>query len=325
MRKKVIGSTLSAMLVAFCVAAEAQQAGKVPRIGVLWPDSAPAVRIEEFRQGLRDLGYVEGQNVAIEYRYADGKRDRLPELAAELVRLKVDVIVALTTLAARPAKQATKTTPIVMISGDPIETGLITSLARPGGNVTGLTFLSPDLVGKRMELLKEVVPRLSRVAILWDSEGPAKRVEFKEAEAAAPTLGLQIQSLKIQAPSPDLDGVFGSAATGRAGALLTLGNPLTLEHRKQIAELAVKSRLPSMFDSIHFVEVGGLLSYGPNFSELYRRSAIYVDKILKGAKPADIPVEQPSKFEFFANLKTANQIGLTIPPNVLVRADKVIK
>jgi putative ABC transport system substrate-binding protein len=305
--------------------AQAQQPAKVPRIGVLWPDSAPSPRIEEFRQGLRDLGYVEGQNMIIEYRYADGRRDRLPALAAELVHLKVQVIVALSTLAAVPAKKATTTVPIVTVSGDPIGTGLIASLARPGGNVTGLSFFSPDLVGKRLELLKEVVPRLSRVAILWDVEGPAKIQEFKEAEAAAPALGLQIQSLGVRAPNPDLDGAFQSAVKARATGLLTLGNPLTLTHHHRIVDLAIKTRLPSMYDSKQFVEAGGLMTYGPNFSDLYRRSAVFVDKILKGAKPAELPVEQPTKFELVINLKTAKQIGLTIPPNVLARADRVIK
>jgi len=249
---------LTATLFALCFSVEAQQPKRVPRIGVLWPDSAPSPRIEEFRQGLRDLGYKEGQNVLIEYRYADGKRDHLPELAADLVRIRVDVIVALSTLAARPAKEATKTIPIVMISGEPIETGLVNSLARPGGNVTGLTFLSPDLVGKRLEMLREVIPTLRDVAILWDSAGPAKIVEFKQAEAEAPALHLGIQSLEITAQSPDLEGAFPVAIKLRAGALLTLGNPLTLEYRQKIAELAIKNRLPSMFDSLQFVEVGGL-------------------------------------------------------------------
>jgi putative ABC transport system substrate-binding protein len=212
-----------------------------------------------------------------------------------------------------------------MISGEPIETGLVDSLARPGGNVTGLTFLSPDLIGKRLEILRDVISTLRNVAILWDSEGPAKIVEFKQPQAEAPALNLVIQSRAIAAPKPDLEDAFSGAVRGRAGALLTLGNPLTLAYRERIAELAIKNHLPSMFDSFQFVEVGGLLSYGPNFSELYRRSATYVDKILKGLKPADLPVEQPTKFELVINLKTAKQIGLTIPPNVLARADRVIK
>jgi putative ABC transport system substrate-binding protein len=305
--------------------AAAQQKSNLPVIGVLWPDSAPSPRIEAFREGMRNLGYIEGRNITMEFRYADGKRQRLPQLAAELVGLNVDVIVALTTLAARPAKDVTNTVPIVMISGEPIETGLVESLARPGGNVTGLTFLSPDLIGKRLELLKEVTPRLRRVAILYDSDGPAKRVEFKQAEAEAPALGLGIQALEIKAPHPDFEGAFSLARKTRSGAVLTLGNPLTLTHHKRIADLATMNRLPSMFDSPQFIEAGGLASYGPNFSELYRRSAVYVDKILKGAKPADLPVEQPTKFELIINLKTANQIGVTIPPNVLARADRVIR
>jgi len=323
MTKRVNLFTVALLLMTGVAAAQKQS--NVPVIGVLWPDSAPSPRIEAFRQGMRDLGYVEGHNVTIEFRYADGKRQRLPQLAAELVALDVDVIVALTTLAARPAKDTTNTVPIVMISGEPIETGLVESLPRPGGNVTGLTFLSPDLVGKRLELLKEVTPRLSRVAILYDSDGPAKRVEFKQAEAEASALRLGIQALEIKAPTPDLENAFGLALKTRSGAVLTLGNPLTLTHHKRIADLARMNRLPSMFDSLQFIEAGGLLSYGPNFSDLYRRSAVYVDKILKGAKPADLPVERPTKFELVVNLKTAKQIGITIPPNVLARADRVIR
>jgi putative ABC transport system substrate-binding protein len=325
MNKKIIAIALAALLFALSLRAEAQQPAKLPRIGVLWPDSAPSPRIEEFRQGLRDLDYIEGQNIIIEYRYAEGRRDRLADLAAELVRLKVDVIVALSTLAARPARKATGTIPIVTVSGDPVGTGLVASLARPGDNITGLSFFSPDLVGKRLELLKEAVPRLSRVAILWDVEGPAKIREFKEAEAVAPDLGLHIQSLGVRTPNPDLDEAFQSAVKGRATGLLTLGNPLTLSYHKRIVDLAIKNRLPSMYDSKQFVEAGGLMTYGPNFSDLYRRSAVFVDKILKGAKPADLPVELPTKFELLINLKAAKQIGLTIPPNVLARADRVIK
>lgn len=316
--------TLLGGAAAWPLTARAQQP-KAPKIGVLWPDSAPSPRIEEFREGLRHLGYVEGQNITIEYRYADGRRDQLPDLAAELVRLKVHVIVALSTLAAVPAKAATTTIPIVTVSGDPIGTGLIASLARPGGNITGLTFFSPDLVGKRLELLKEVVPRLTRVAILWDVEGPAKIQEFKEAEAAARSLGLQIQSLGVRAPDPELDEAFQSAVKRRANGLLTLGNPLTLGHHKRIVDLAIKNRLPSMYDSRQFVQVGGLMTYGPNFSDLYRRSAVFVDKILKGTNPADLPVEQPTKFEFVINLNTAKALGIDIPPTLLARTDEVIE
>ncbi len=325
MNKGIVMCLLATSILASVHLAEAQQVKKMPRIGVLWPDSAPSSRIEEFRQGLKELGYVEGRNIIVEYRYAKGKRDRLPDLTAELVRLKVDVIVALSTLAARPAKKVTNTIPIVTISGDPIGTGLVTSLARPGGNVTGLTFFSPDLIGKRLEFLKEVVSGLSRVAILWDADGPAKLLEFKEAERTAPTLGIRLQSLEIRAPNPDLEGAFQAAVKGRVHGLVVLGNPLTSTLRGQIVERAAENRLPSMFDAKEFPEAGGLMSYGPNFSDLYRRAAYYVDRILKGAKPADLPVEQPTKFELVINLKAAKQIGLTIPPNVLARADRVIK
>jgi putative ABC transport system substrate-binding protein len=323
--KVLVPAALGAMLFALGSFAEAQSRSKIPRIGLLYPESAPSPRVEEFRRGLADLGYIEGRNIAIEYRYAKGNRKQLSDMAMELAQLKVDVIVTLTTLAARPAKEATDAIPIVAVSGDPVGTGLVASLSRPGGNVTGLAFLSPDLVGKRLELLKEVIPRLTRVAVLWDEEGPAKRIEFKEAKLEAPKLGLQIQSLEIRAPAPDLESVFRSAKNERAEGLLTLGNPLTLKHAGRITDLAAKNRLPSMYDSIQFVEAGGLVSYGPEFSHLYRRAAYYVDRILKGAKPANLPVERPAKFEMFVNLNTAKQIGLTIPPNVLARADKVMK
>jgi len=304
--------------------AGAQQAPKVPRIGVLWPTS-PSPRIDEFRAGLRELGYVEGRTIEIEYRYAKGDLDRLPELAAELVQLKVDVIVALNTFAARPARDATGTIPIVMVSGDPVGTGLVASLARPGRNVTGLSFFSPELGAKQLELLKELLPGLTRVGILWNADGPARVQEFERTEVAAQTLGVTIHSLEVRTRSPDLEGAFIAASQGQAGALLTLGSPLTLSHLTQIAELAARSRLPSVFDSRVFVEAGGLASYGPRFADLYRRAAGYVDRILKGAKPADLPVEQPARFELVINLKTAKALGLTIPPSILLRADDVIR
>jgi len=326
MTKNIFCIALGAVLFAVSFPVQAQQPPKkIPRIGILYPESAPSPRIEEFQRGLRELGYDEGQNIFLEYRYADGKRERLPELAADLVRLNVNVIFAPTTLAASPAKNATSTIPIVMVSGEPVETGLVASFAYPGGNVTGLAAFSPDLIGKRLEILKQVVPQASRVGVLWDSEGPAKILEFKEGQAVAPTLGIQIQSLPIQAPSPDIEGAFKAAIKGKVQALVVLGNPLTLGYNRQIVELATRHRLPSISDARQFVEVGGLVSYGPNFSDVYRRAAIYVDKILKGAKPADLPVEQPTKFEFVINPKTAKQIGLTVPPNVLARADKVIR
>lgn len=275
-------------------------------------------------QGLRELGYVEGKNIVIHYRYANGKRDKLPALAAELVDLKVDVIVALTTIAAEQAKKATRTIPIVIASGDPVGTGMVTSLARPGGNITGLASFAPELVGKRLELLKEIIPGLSRVSVLWDAEGPAKAIEFKAAEAAGKTLGIKIQSLTVRDPKPDLEGAFKAAVNNRAEAIITLGNPLTLTYQTQIVDLTRRNRLPSIFDSIQFVESGGLISYGPDFSALYKRAASYVDRILKGAKPADLPVELPTRFDLIINLKTAKQIGVTIPRDMLAQAKRVI-
>ena len=303
--------------------AEAQQAGRVPRIGWLMVNTSP--RSEAFRQGLRDLGYIEGQNIVIEHRNVEFKLDRLPDLASELVRFKVDLIVALEPPAARAARDATKTIPIVMRStDDPVEAGFVASLARPGGNITGVSSISTELTGKRLELLKEVIPRLSQVAVLWDSDFPGGKVGFKEAEASARLLRLQLQSLKARVPE-DFEGAFRAATKQRAQALITLRNPLIVNEKRRIADLALKSRLPVIYDDRDFVEGGGLMSYGANLADLYRRAATYVDKILKGAKPADLPVEQPMKFEFIINLKAAKQIGLTIPPNVLVRADKVIK
>ena len=316
---------LALAVVAPPLPAEAQQARKAPRLGLLWPDSGPSPRVEAFRQGLRELGYTEGKTIVIEYRFAEGKRDRLPELAAELVRLQVDVIVALSTLAAQPAKKATTTIPIVTVSGDPVGTGLVASLAHPGGNVTGLTIFSPDLAGKRLELLKEVVPQLARAAVLWDSDGPSKVIEFREANATAPALGVELQSLEVRAPHPDLEGAFGAARRGRAQGLVVLGNPLTLTYRRQIVGMALRDRLPSIFDSPEYAEIGGLMSYGPNFNDLFRRAAMFVDRILKGAKPADLPIAQPTTFELIVNLKTAKALGLTVPQSVLVRADQVIE
>ncbi|MGH7772698.1 MAG: ABC transporter substrate-binding protein, partial [Candidatus Binatia bacterium] len=297
-----------------------------PRIGYLSAGpSGPSPNIEGFREGLRALGYVEGQNIAIEYRYAAGRDDRLADLAAELVRLKVDLIVTDSSPAARAAQKATKTIPIVMAaSGDPIGTGLIASLSRPGGNITGLTHLSPELSGKRLELLKEVVPKASRVAILWNAANPDKVSDFRETEAAARALRVQLQSLEVRG-AEDFDKAFAAATSGRAHALITLSDPLTGSRGRRILDFALKNRLPAMYGERGFVDAGGLMSYGHIPADLHRRAATFVDKILKGTKPADLPVEQPVKFEFVINLKTAKQIGLTIPPNVLVRADKVIK
>ncbi len=308
--------------------AEAQQAKKVQRIGFLGGGSPSAYspRIEAFRKGLAEIGYAEGKNIAIEYRYAEGNLERLPDLAAELVRLKVDVILAAGGReVAQAAKQATTTIPVVITNvGDPVATRLVASLARPGGNITGLTSASPDLSAKRLELLKEAVPRLTRVAVLYDPTNRGNTANFKETEVAAHLLGVKLQSLEVRIPD-DFAGAFNAAKTGRAGALIVLPSLLNATRRTRIVELATKSRLPTMFAEDVDVESGGLMSYGPNYPDLFRRAATYVDKILKGAKPGDLPVEQPMKFELVINLKAAKQIGLTIPPNVLARADRVIR
>ena len=304
--------------------AHAQQPGKMPRIGYLVIGSEVGQVSEAFLQGLRDLGYVEGKNIIIEYRGDPQRREeRLPELAADLVRLKVDVIVALSPPAARAAKNATKTIPIVIRStGDPVQGGFVSSLARPGGNITGMTSISSELYGKRLELLKEIMLRLSRVAVLRNPNRGAS--DFKEMQSAARSLGLQLHSLEVRGPN-DFENAFRAAGKARAQALITIRTPLFNNHRKQIADLAIRSRLPAIYDERAYVEAGGLMSYGTNLADLERRAAVFVDKILKGTKPADLPVEQPKKFELVINLKAAKQIGLTIPPNVLARADKVIK
>ena len=306
---------------------EAQQPTKVPRIGflnALFPTTNPA-RIEAFRQGLRDVGYVEGENIIIEFRYAERKVDRLPTLAAELVRLKVNVIVTSASQETRAAKEATNTIPIVMTNeGDPVETGFVASLARPGGNITGLSTLSPELSGKRLEVLKEIVPKLFRVAVLGSSTNPGNADTLRELEVAAQELKVKLQYLDILNPN-DIETAFRAAGKERAGAVILLSNSILTSQRRQIIDLAVKSRLPVSYARPEFVESGGLMTYGPSFVDLCRRAATYVDKILKGTNPADLPVEQPMKFEFVVNLKAAKQIGLTIPPNVLTRADKVLK
>jgi len=303
--------------------AEAQQPKKVSRIGFLSDSRQPWD--EAFRQGLRELGYVEGQNITIEYRYAEGKFERLPDLVGELVRLNVDVIVAGGSQAISAAKQSTTTIPIVMaVTADPVGSGFVASLARPGGNITGLTSLSPDLSGKRLELLKETVPRLTRVGILWNSGNPDNTTQLREAESVARALGVQLQAVEVRS-SNDFDKAFSAITKGRAGALYALGDSLIATNRKRIVDFTAKNRLASMFSTRQAVEAGGLMAYGTNFLDLFRRAATYVDKILKGRKPADLPVEQPMKFELVINLKTAKQIGLTIPQSVLFRADKVIK
>jgi len=280
--------------------------------------------LEAFRQGLREFGYVEGQNIAIESRWTEGKDDRLPALAADLVRSKVDVIVAETGAATRAAQQATRTIPIIMsLVNDPVGSGLVASLARPGGNVTGLTIMSPDLVGKQLELLKEVVPRVSLVALLRHPDNPASAAQLREAEAAAQALGVRLQTLAARSPE-EIDGAFAAMTKERAGALLVIPDALFWNLRRQIAELAVKRRLPSIRMGEGYPEAGGLMSYGPSYVDVERRAATFVDKILKGANPADLPVAQPTKFELVINMKTAKAIGLTIPQPLLQRADQII-
>jgi putative ABC transport system substrate-binding protein len=317
---------LCAMLVAVCDFGWAQQPKKIHRIGFL--TNSPSVfpgRIEAFRQGLRELGYVEGKSIVIEWRYAEGKLDRLPPLAAELVDLKLDVIVSGGPTPTIFLKEATTTIPIVMgFHTDPVGTGLVASLARPGGNITGLSVLSPELGGKRLELLKEIIPKLSRVAVLGSSTLPGNAETLRETELAAEGLAVKLQYFDLLS-SKDMETAFRRAVDERADAVLALGNPVLNAHRTQVAGLALKRRLPTMYYAAEFVEAGGLMFYGVDFADLYRRAAGYVDKILKGVKPADLSVEQPTKFELVINLKTAKQIGLTIPPNVLARADRIIR
>ncbi len=325
--KTIIVVWLFALALAPFGLAEAQQAGKVPRIDYLSSASPSAIsaRIETFRQGLREFGYVEGKNLVIEWRYAEGKLDRLPALAAELVRLNVDIIVSASPPVTRSVKDATVTIPIVMAQDqDPVGNGFVASLARPGGNITGQASFTPELSGKRLELLKEIIPRLARVAVLGISTEPGNAQALKEVELAAGAFKVQLQYLDVLDPK-DIETAFRAAAKGRADAVLVQNSPFLISHRTQVADLAVKNRLPAIYYSTEFAEDGGLMSYGVSFIDLHRRVATYVDKILKGAKPADLPVEQPKKFELVINLKMAKQIGLTIPPNALARADKVIK
>jgi putative ABC transport system substrate-binding protein len=314
---------VAVVLLALGVTAEAQQPGKIPRIGFLSNRVKPAPTNPDlfenaFRQGLRDLGYIDGKNILVEYRYAEGVEERLLGFAAELVQLKVDVLVSAANSGIRAAKQATKAIPIVMmITGDPVALGLIDSLAHPGGNITGLTRLTRDLIGKRLELLKEAIPGVSRIGVLGGLT--------TDYESAARSLKVQILSLEVRGPNPDFEGAFQVATSGRVSALIVDTGGVTISYRKLIADLAIKNRIPSMCERSDYVKAGCLMSYSADEAESFRRAAYYVNKILKGAQPADLPVEQPTKFEFVINLKTAKQIGLTIPPNVLARADKVIK
>jgi putative ABC transport system substrate-binding protein len=328
--RRVFVGSLAGGLLAAPLAAEAQQATKIARIGYLATNRAggnPHQR-EAFLQGLRDLGYVEGRNVVIEYRDAEGKFERLLALAAELVALKVDVIVTASTAATLAATRATRTLPIVFaVAVDPVADGLVTSLARPGGNVTGLTGLTPELVGKRLELLTQAVPGVGRVAVLWHPGGQGERTAkdmLKGADVAARALGVPLQVVEVRGPA-DFDGAFSDMTRARAGALTVLGSSMLFGEHRRLVDLAAKNRLPAVYTLREYVDAGGLMSYGPNLVEMSRRAATYVDKILKGAKPGELPIEQPTKFELVINLKTAKALGLTIPPSLLGRADEVIQ
>src|SRR5438094_6334656 len=327
MNKKIL---LSAAIIVMAVAyqANAQERGKIPHIGILLPsapNTAADANLEAFRQGLHDLGYVEGRNIILEYRWAENREDQYPALVADLIRLKVDIIFTSSTPAVLVAKQATKTIPIVFpVSSDPVTVGIVDSFARPGGNATGFSSMASDLWPKRMELLKEAFPKVSRLAMIWNSSNPGMKLRAKETVASAGPLGVTVQDGGVR----DLDGLesmFATLSKGRPDALLTMVDPFTRFHLKRILEFAAKNRLPAMYEDRSFVQAGGLISYGPSNAELYRRSATYVDKILKGANPADLLVEQPTRFELFINLKTAKELGVTIPQSVLYQADKIIK
>ena len=328
MSGKIICWLLATILLATSSSAQGQQsAAKIPRIGFQLDGTASAItaRIEGFRQGLRELGYIEGKNIIIEWRSAEGKPERRSEIAAELVRLKVDLIVSAGPTVTRVVKEATSTIPIVMAQDtDPVGSGFVTSLARPGGNITGLSALAPEMSGKQLELLKQIVPKLSRVAVIGNSTNPGDAQALRETVLAAGSFEIYLRYLDVL-DSKEIETVFRAAVKGRADAVLLLGNPILNAHRKQIADLAEKHRLPATYARPEYVEAGGLMYYGTNYNDLFRRAATYVDKILKGAKPADLPVEQPTKFEFIVNLKAAKQIGLKIPANVLAKADRVIK
>jgi len=327
MRRRTVAFGLGILFLTTLHLARAQQPPtKIPRIGYLMTRFLDPVRTEPLRQGLRELGYVEGKNIVIEWRSAEGKIDRLPALAAELVRLRVDVIVTSGPLPTRVTKEATSTIPIVMAQvNDPIGNGFVASLARPGGNITGLSTLAPEISGKQLELLKEILPGLSRVAVFGTSTQPGNSQMLKEVELAAGALAVKLQYVDVLSPE-DIESAFRAAVKGRAHAVLMIvASSVVGDHRQKIVDLAVKSRLPAMYPFSSYVEAGGLMSYSVNLTDLDRRAATFVDKILKGTKPADLPVEQPKKFEFIINLKAAKQIGLTIPPNVLARADKVIR
>ena len=331
MRRRIISVALATILLATIFTAEAQQQAKLPKIGYLGarsasrPGGSPGSGSESFRREFDKLGYVEGRNIAFEYRFADDKLERLPTLADELVRLKVDVLLTPGMAEALVLKNATKTIPIVFTSGgDPVAVGLVDSLARPGGNITGFTSIGAELAGKRLELLKETVPKLSRVAVLWNPQDPATAQEWKESQFSARELGLQLHSMEVSS-ADKYESAFKEAIKARSGGLAAMGGAVALSNQKRIVDLATTNRLPAIYNRGGFVENGGLMSYGPDQVEPYKRVAWMVDKILKGTKPADIPVEQPTKFELLINLKTAKALGLTIPPIVLMRAQRVIK
>ena len=327
MIEKIFTFALTTMLLFVSYPAEAQKPLKVPRIGFLTAGSSStiAARIEALRQGLRELGYIEDKNVIIEWRFGGGKPDRIPGLVAELVRLKVDVIVSAGSAITRPARDATSAIPIVMTQDtDPVGNGFVATLARPGGNITGLSSYSAELNGKRVDLLKEIVPKLSRLAVIGESRYPGNAQSLKETELAGEALRVHVRYLDVL-EAKEIEAAFGQASSGHADGVLMLQSPILNSSRKQTADSAIKNRLPTIYYAPEFLDTGGLISYAPSINDLYRRAAMYVDKILKGAKPADLPVEQPTKFELVINLKTAKQIGLTIPPNVLARADRVIR
>jgi putative ABC transport system substrate-binding protein len=329
MRRREFITLLGGATVAWPLAARAQQVGKVPRIGYLSPGSStpgPLAYHDEFRRGLRELGYVEGRNIVIEYRFANGNFDRLAQLAAELVQLNVDVIISVVTQASLAAKNATRTIPIVIVSvGDPVGAGLVASLARPGANVTGNSAMTTEVIGKSLGLFKQTVPKVSPMAVLWNPDNVVYQGQIlRETEVAARTLGVQLQMFGARSPD-EFDRTFAAIADARAASLLVLPDPVFSAYTTRIADLANKSRLPAMYGLREDAAAGGLLAYGPKYADLYRRAASYVDKILKGAKPADLPVEQPTKFEFIINLKTARTLGLTIPAGILAIADEVLE
>jgi putative ABC transport system substrate-binding protein len=325
MKAKFLPYALLALILTTIHLAEAQQPKKIPRIGYVSSGYGPGRQLEAFRQGLHDLNYIEGKNIIIEYRFAKGNSERILDLAADLIHKKVDLIITSGTAQARAIQQVTTTTPIlVVVTGDPVGTGLVASLARPGGNITGFSIMSPELSGKRLELLKEAAPKTKRVGVLWDALQPDNILDFNTTQLAARAFGLKLQSLELRG-TEDLEGAFLIAVKQRLNALVVIGGGVVNINQKRILAFEAENRLPAIHEQLWFAEAGGLMAYGVNVPDLFRRSATYVDKILKGAKPADLPVQQPTKFEFIINLKAAKQIGLTIPPNVLARADKVIK